>query len=265
MAVVPGTLQAGRPTASTVESGTGIVYAAWRSRVLLGLTIATAIGLVIMLVMALFVAQPDATQGDAQRIFYIHVSSYAGSAVAFFCTVVGGLAYLITRQKKWDQLALSGVEIGLSLATITLITGMCWARPIWNTWWADDPRLNAMAVMWLIYAAYLTLRSALEDPDRRARYAAVYGIAAFASVVFVYMIPRVRTDTLHPVVLTAGPTENKKGQFGVEDPSMISTLSIAMIWWTMAAVTLVWYRVRVENLADRVRTIKARLLEAAGE
>ncbi len=269
MTVVPGTLPSSpsarvAPADPGLDAMTEISYPAWRSRLLAVLSIATAIGLVIMLVMALFVTPMEAVQGDAQRIFYIHISSYAGGSVAFFATVMGGLAFLITRQKKWDRLALSGVEIGLPLMTITLVTGACWARPIWLTWWSDDPRLNAMAVLWLVYAAYLTLRSAIENPDRRARFAAVYGIAAFATVIFVYMIPRTRVDTQHPVVLGSSPVE-RKGQFGLTDAAMITTLTIAMIWWTLAAVTLVWHRVRLENVAERVRMFKARLYQADAE
>jgi heme exporter protein C len=54
--------------------------------------------------------------------------------------------------------------------------------------------------MWLAYAAYLMLRSGIEDPERRRRFAAVYGIIAFASVMFTIIIIRV-IDTIHPVVL----------------------------------------------------------------
>jgi heme exporter protein C len=147
--------------------------------------------------------------------------------------------------------------------TICLLTGAVWARPIWNTWWTADPRLNAMAVMWLAYAAYLTLRAAIDNPDRRARFAAVYGILAFVSVVYVFIIPRVRTDTLHPVVIGESPvSEAAKGAFELEADSRIgAAFGVAMTWWCLAALTFVWYRVRIENIAERVRVLRARILE----
>ncbi|MCE7945915.1 MAG: cytochrome C assembly protein [Chloroflexi bacterium CFX4] len=239
-----------------------ISYPRWRTRLLLGLTIATLLGMVVMLYMAFFYAGTDAVQGHAQRIFYIHVSSYAGGSVVFLITVVAGIAYLATRDQKWDQLAVSSVEVGLPLMTVCLVTGSAWARPIWNTWWTADPRLNGMAVMWLLYAAYLTLRGAIEDPDRRARFAAIYGILAFASVIYVFMIPRVRDDTLHPVVIGPSVTNpTAQGEFEIRtDPRIGATMGVAMTWWCVAAVVLLWHRVRVENIAARVQRLKARLL-----
>lgn len=247
---------------ATADDPLAISYPRWRTRLLLGLSIATLLGMFVMLYMAFFYAGTDAVQGHAQRIFYIHVSSYAGGSVVFFITVLAGIAYLATRDQRWDQLAVSSVEVGLPLMTVCLVTGSAWARPIWNTWWTADPRLNGMAVMWLLYAAYLTLRGAIEDPDRRARFAAIYGILAFASVIYVFMIPRVRDDTLHPVVIgpsVANPTA--QGEFEVRTDARIgATMGIAMTWWCVAAVVLLWHRVRLENIAARVQLLKARLL-----
>src|SRR5260221_9526135 len=116
--------------------------------------------------------------------------------------------YVRTRDLKWDRLAVATVEVGLPLMTITLLTGMAWAKPIWLTWWTSDPRLNSMAVMWLMYAAYLTLRGGIENPERRMRYAAVYWILCFFSVIVVFFITPFRTDTLHPVGFWPIPVES---------------------------------------------------------
>ncbi|MCS6872146.1 MAG: cytochrome c biogenesis protein CcsA [Anaerolineae bacterium] len=256
------TVQAVENALSVHESAFDIKYPVWRTRLLLGLSVVTFLSMFVMLYMAFFYAGTDAVQGHAQRLFYVHVSSYAGGSVAFFITVIAGVAYLITRNIKWDRLAVSSVEVGLPMMTVCLVTGSAWARPIWNTWWTADPRLNGMAVMWLLYAAYLVLRGAIEDPDRRARFAAIYGILAFASVVYVFLIPRVRTDTLHPVVI--GPSvanPNAEGGFEVRtDPRIGATMGVAMTWWCLAAVVLTWHRVRLENTAARLQALKARFL-----
>jgi heme exporter protein C len=239
-----------------------LTYPRWRTRLLVGLSVATALSAFVVLYLALFYAGTDTKQGEVQRIFYMHVSSYAGGSVLFFVTLIAGIAYLITRQPKWDRLAAASVAVGLPLMTICLVTGAVWARPIWGTWWSADPRLNGMAVMWLLYAAYLTLRNAIPDPERRARFAAVYGIFAFASVVYVFIIPRVRTDTLHPVVIgpsVANPTS--QGEFEVRTDSRIGfTMGMAMLWWCVAACVLLWHRVRQENLSARVQSLRYRLL-----
>jgi heme exporter protein C len=230
---------------------------------LLGLTVVTLLGMLLTWYIALVYADTDATQGVVQKVFYMHLGAFSGGTIAFLTTVVAGIGYLITRNAKWDRLAVSSVEIGLPLVTITLVTGSIWARPIWNTWWTNDPRLNSMAVMWLIYAAYLTLRGAIENPDQRARFAAVYGIFAFASVIWVTSINRQHTDTIHPCVLNVANTcpnnPTAEGQTALT-PSMITALSVASIEWLLVAATLIWYRVRMENVATQVQALKIRLL-----
>ncbi|MEP7287333.1 MAG: cytochrome c biogenesis protein CcsA [Chloroflexota bacterium] len=237
------------------------IYSPNRTRLLNALTVATTISIVLAFALALFYAGTDQQQGQVQRIFYIHISAFVGGSTAFLITVLAGIAYLRTRAPKWDALAVSSVEVGLPLMTITLVTGMTWARPIWNTWWTGDPRLNSMAVMWLLYAAYLTLRGAIESPERRMRYAAIYGIFAFVSVIYVFIVIRIRPDTLHPVVLGPSPVESTaKGSFGVQDPRMILAMSVNMIAWMLVPITLIWHRVRMENVAEQVRALKMRLL-----
>lgn len=240
-------------------------YSPGRTNLLRGLTLVAVILMLITFGMALFYAGTDATQGNVQRIFYMHVGAFSAAATAFFVTVVAGVMYLITRKLAWDKLALAGVEVGLPLATITLITGAIWARPTWNTWWTRDPRLDAMIVLWAVYAAYLTLRATVSAPEQRARFAAVYGILAFVSVIYTTIVIRIRPDTLHPVVIATGATAtgvgaNSKGEFTATDPRIAATLGIASISWIVAAITLIWYRVRVENLSDRVQALKMRLL-----
>src|SRR5439155_23626813 len=107
-------------------------YAPARTRWLNLLTIFTIIITLAAFAMSLFYAGTDDVQGHVQRIFYVHVGAFTGGATAFFLTVLAGIAYLRTRNPKWDHLAVASVEVGLPLMTITLVTGMVWARPIWN-------------------------------------------------------------------------------------------------------------------------------------
>src|SRR5690606_10569383 len=105
-------------------------------------------------------------------------------------------------------------------------------------------------IMWLAYAAYMMLRAGIEDPERKRRFAAVYGIIAFASVMFTIIIIRVRPDTIHPVVV--GPTQaDPTGAFEVS-PRMRDTLFFNLFTFGVITVTLIWYRIRLENLLDAV-------------
>ena len=232
-------------------------YSERRTQLLRGLAV-VAVGLfVVAILMDFLYVGPEKTQGEAQRIFYVHLGSFLGSFIAFGTTVYAGIAYLRTRNPKWDTLGLSSVEIGLGFSTITIVTGMAWARPIWNTWWTWDPRLTSVAIMWLAYAAYTMLRAGIEDPERRRRFAAVYGIMAFASVLFTIIIIRVRPDTIHPVV--AGPTQaDPTGGFDVSG-RIRDTLFFNLFTFAVITIVLVWYRIRLENLSEWVARRKMQM------
>ncbi len=205
-------------------------------------------------------AKPEALQGNAQKLFYIHLGTFFGSFVLFGTAVVAGIQYLRTRENKWDILGLATIEVGLGFSLINIVTGAVWARPIWNTWWTWDPRLTTIAVMWLTYAAYMMLRAGIEDPERRRRFAAVYGILAFSSVILTVVIIRLRPDTIHPVA--AGPTSTSDSIVGDFDmtPRVVQTLMFSIFTYTVAAITVTWHRVRLENRAHEVQRRKVNLL-----
>ncbi len=232
-----------------------------RRLVLTLLSVVTLIAVAFGFYLAVFAVGQDVTQGDVQRIFYLHVSAFAGAFVAFGVTVVGGLAYLRTHNPRWDVLAVAGVEVGLTLAVMNLITGAIWARPIWNTWWTWDPRLTSDAIMCLTYAAYLMLRQGIENPETSRRFSAVYGILAFSTAVITLMITRLRPDTIHPVVIGNNP-DNAQGAFSMT-VNISTVLSYNMVVWSILVPwALIWWRIRLENLNLRVKALRARLLES---
>ncbi|NJO83388.1 MAG: cytochrome c biogenesis protein CcsA [Blastochloris sp.] len=136
-------MSAVRPIPASSADETTTRRSSGRTTLLWILTVITFAGLAFGLYMGLVRAGTDISQGDVQRIFYIHMPSFFGAMLAFGATVFGGIMYLRTRSVKWDTLAVAGVEVGLALAIVNLVTGAIWARPIWNTWWNWDPRLTA--------------------------------------------------------------------------------------------------------------------------
>jgi heme exporter protein C len=231
-----------------------------RPKLLTALTIITPIAILIGVYFALVYAGQEAQEGDVQRIFYLHVSAFAGAFVAFGATVFAGLAYLRTRNPKWDKLGVAGVEVGLVLGLMNLTTGSIWAYPTWNTWWTWDPRLTSDAIMCLTYVAYLMLRQGIENVETRHRFAAVYGILAYSTVIITFIITRIRPDTIHPVVIGNSP-QNAQGGFALT-PSMIAAISVnSIIWSILVPWVLVWWRIRLENQSQRVQAKRAQLME----
>ena len=115
-------------------------------------------------------APRETTMGELQRVFYFHVAAGWTGALGFLVTAVAGGVYLATKDRKWDQIALASVEIGIVFMFINIVTGSIWARPIWNTWWTWDPRLTTATIMELAYIAYLMLRQGIEEPDHIVQY-----------------------------------------------------------------------------------------------
>lgn len=224
-------------------------------RALTILTGITALAVLLGLYLALGYARTDINQGDVQRIFYIHMPAFFGAFVAFGGTVLGGVNYLRTRNIQWDTLALAGVEVGLTLALINLLTGAVWARPIWNTWWTWDPRLTSAAIMALTYAAYLMLRNGIENPEARRRFAAVYGIVAIITVILTLVIIRVVPETIHPTVVGPSP-QNAEGTFEASSRVAAALVPNLLIWSTLVPITLMWHRIRLQNLAEHVHNQK---------
>ena len=157
-----------------------------RDRLTPVLGVATLIAFTVGLYYAL-VSPPDANQGDLVRIMYLHVPSAWLSYLAYAGTFLFGLAYLITRRRNLDRLAAASAEIGLLFTALTLLGGSIWAKPTWGTYWTWDPRITTTALSLVIYGGYFIVRGLIEDPDRRARVAAVIGVAGTLYIPVNYM------------------------------------------------------------------------------
>ena len=229
------------------------------SRGLRILNVVTVLLLLVAVAMALLYAPEERVMGQVQRIFYFHVPSALMSFLAFFVTLVAGIMYLRTRQPRWDQVASVSVEIGLLFTLSAMASGSIWARPIWNTWWTWDPRLTTYTIMALIYIAYLMLRQGLEDPDRRARFAAVYGIVGFISVPITYESIH-WWRTIHPALFGSSSAASQ-GHFDMT-PRMLQTFLFSMLAFTVLYFCFLFNRMRLARLEERVEQAKAQLQAA---
>src|SRR5258708_27432842 len=170
--------------------------------------------------LALFYAPEEAVMGQVQRVFYFHVSTGWVGMLGFLAAAVSGIAYLITKDQKWDIVEASAVEISLVFFLTTIVLGSIWARPIWNSWWTWDPRLTTAAITALIYIAYFMLRGSIENIELRARMAAVYTVIGSVSVPITFLVTRL-LRTIHPVII-AGGNPDATGTFAMT-PGMLVT------------------------------------------
>lgn len=224
-----------------------------------GLLALTALGAVLVMV-AIYLALVHAPEANlnsetgryAQRIIYFHIATAWVGFLAFFVTFVGGIGYLRTGERKWDIIALSSAEIGTVFMLGVLISGSIWAKPAWGVWWVWDERLTISLIQFLVYVGYLMLRSAVEDPARRARFAAVYGVVAFISVPINFIAIRM-WRTQHPLMFGS-----EEGGLG---PNMMFAFFFSLITFTVWYAILMWHRFRLEQTRDNLEQLKQRILD----
>ena len=219
------------------------------------------LALVAMLVAvyAALIMAPDAMNVDpsirpAQRIIYFHVPSAWSSMLSFFVAFVASILYLITKKVRWDIWARSASELGIAFTVAAIISGMMWAKPAWNTYWTWDPRLTTYTIVLLLYIAYFMLRGAIDEPSRRARMAAVYGIFAFLSVPLTFMSIR-WWNTIHPVIVDSPDNPSKCGL----GPNMLTSFMITNIAFIFLFVALLGNRISLGWAEERMAVLKERL------
>jgi heme exporter protein C len=220
------------------------------------LDIVTIISVLGATAMVFLYAPVERVMGAVQKVFYFHVAAGWVGMLSFLFAAVAGILYLVKKDKQWDFIGIAAVEIGIIFIFINIVTGSIWARPIWNTWWTWDPRLTTATIMELVYIAYLMLRQGIEDPDRRARFGAVYAIVGFLSVPLTFFSIRI-FRTIHPVVI-AGSDPTAVGTFDMTS-SMFNTLMVSIVVFSILFVDLVWHRIRLGRLSNHVEELKYRI------
>jgi heme exporter protein C len=186
----------------------------------------------------------------SQKIFYFHVPVAIGSFLVFFFTAYYGVRFLMTKEKKYDTRARIATEVTLLFVILTLITGDIWTRFEWGVWWVWEPRLTTYFIMTLLVIAYFVLRSSIEDEERRATYAAVFGIIAFLDAPISFAITRLIPSSVHPVVLRSGG-----GLTGMQLLAfLLGLFGMLMVAWVVYQV-----RLREELAKERIEMLKASL------
>lgn len=147
----------------------------------------------------------EANQGVIFKIIFFHVPMAITALTCALVAFAASILFLITKNFLWDATAVAVTEVGLAFLAGNLITGSIWGRVAWGIWWTWDARLTSALVCWLLYAGYLMLRHAIEEPTQRATFAAVFSIFAFIDVpIVIFSIKWWRTQHPQPVFWGGG-------------------------------------------------------------
>lgn len=136
----------------------------------------------------------------SQKIFYLHVPVAICSFVALAATAVFSLRYLLWRNTIDDMRAYTCTEIALVFVLATMASGILWTRFEWGAWWVWEPRLTTYFILTLMVLAYFVLRLNVDDDNKEASLAAVFGILAFINVPISFFVTRVVPTSIHPVL-----------------------------------------------------------------
>jgi heme exporter protein C len=220
------------------------------------LTILDILSVLMVLIAAglvFFYAPVEKLMGAVQKVFYFHVATAWVGMLGFLVAAIAGAIYLRKGEQRWDIIGVSAVEISLVFFLIAIMMGSIWARPTWNTWWTWDPRLTTAAIVELIYAAYMLLRSGIDDPERRARFSAIYALFGFISVPLTFISIRL-LRTIHPVVI-GGAEAASQGGFSMDGP-MKTAFFFSLAAFSVVFADFLWHRVRLGNLKAALETLR---------
>jgi heme exporter protein C len=219
------------------------------------LSLLTVVLLVGAFALVFFYAPNDADQGFIQKIFYLHVPLAIVALCGFVAGGVYGILYLRSGDRLHDLRSYVAIHLSLILAVGALVTGSIWARASWGHWWVwDEPTLVSFLIVFLLYACYQPLRFSIEDPERQARYAAVFSIVGGAFVPLNFMAVRMAQSLAHPRVLsTTG---------GQMPGSMFFTFLVSLAGMTCLFVTLWKYELASKHASMQLKRLRRKL---AGE
>jgi heme exporter protein C len=199
-----------------------------------------------------FYAPNDADQGFIQKIFYLHVPLAIVALCGFVAGGVYGVRYLRGGDRRDDLRSYVAIHQAVILGAGALATGSIWARAAWGHWWVwDEPTLVSFLIVFLLFACYWPLRFSIEDPERQARYAAVFAIVGGAFVPLNFLAVRLAESFTHPRVLsTTG---------GAMPGSMRLTFLVSLAGIAVLAVTLWKYELASKHTTMRLRALRRSL------
>ena len=195
------------------------------------LLVGSALMMALTLYMVFLWVPTEQNLGVSQRIFYFHVPLGWIGMVSIMVVAVASILHLVTGKQKWDDLAYSTAEIGIIFASLILVTGAVWAKPVWGVWWTWDAKLTTTLVLWFIYVGYLMVRAYGPAGTQGRRFASVIALIGAIDAPIIYKA----TDWWR----SAHPENNIPSDLNGQ---MLLTLLVSVLTFTVLYVYLLMER-----------------------
>jgi heme exporter protein C len=180
------------------------------------------------------------------RNLYFHVPMWFSMITLFSISVWYSVATLSKPNEDYDRRAVESANVGIIFGLLGLITGAFWAKYTWGQFWSFDPKQNFAAISVLLYFAYLILRNAIDEEQKRAKISAIYNIFAFPMmVVLLFVLPRMQ-ESLHP-----GNGGNPGFNSYDLDSRMRMVFYPACLGWIIIGYWIYTIRFRIRTLEDK--------------
>jgi heme exporter protein C len=204
--------------------------------------IPAAILFVVGLYVGFFVAPVDFQQGNAYRIMFIHVpAAWMGMLLYVLMAIYAGIGWAFNA--RLASMMASAIAItGAMFTFLSLATGALWGKPTWGTWWVWDARMTSTLILLFLYAGFISLQAAIDDPRRADKAGAVLALVGVINVPIIYFSVQ-WWNTLHQ-----GATIRLLGKPSIA-PRMLAALLImlAACWLYSIAVVLTRLRRIIEE------------------
>lgn len=184
---------------------------------------------------------------ESMRNLFFHVPMWFTMIALLSWAVWNNVRFLRGFDLKYDRIGNEAIQTATVFGMLGLITGSMWARATWGAWWVDDVKLNGTAITLLAYFAYLILRNAIEDEQKRARVSAIYSIFAYVMMlVLIGLLPRLQgTDSLHP-----GNGGNPAFSNYDLDNTLRPVFYSAVLGWMLLGFWIYTLRLRIRHIQD---------------
>lgn len=206
------------------------------------LAILAVVGLYVR---AILFTPMDALQGNAQKIYYVHIAAWLPAYIAIGVMALMSLVYLWLHDERADRLGEACAEVALVFLSVGLATGMIWARVIWGAWWVWwEMRLTLALFLWFVVAGYLVMRGAIEEDNQRARYSAVLGVLSALLIPFIHLSVYLFQARIHPMPVVLAPEKPKMSS------EMLVTFLSSFAVFTFLSIAFIRGRYRLSLLRD---------------
>ena len=209
-----------------------------------GLLVLSALLMALSLYMIFMWAPTEQNLGVSQRIFYFHVPLGWLGMVSIVIVAFASIMHLLTGRERWDSLAHSTAEVGLIAATLIIVTGSIWAKPVWGVWWTWDAKLTTTLILWFIYVGYLMVKAYAPAGSQGRRFASVVALIGAIDAPIIYFAT-VWWRTAHPE-LNIGPLAESGGL----DSRMALTFLVSLVAFTVLYVYVLIERYSLKQTAN---------------